>query len=461
MIPALVAASLIATSGALAQRRRQKDPEPPPAPPQAAESDREPSTRKQDTLEMALAVGENRTIPAAEVKNYSEGTPGIVDVKLTSDSSQFVVVGQKPGSTSLLLIKKNGQEINWVINVFSRSPQLVEKEVSELLDGYTGVRIRRVGARFFIEGGVSTEADLSRIRQIAALYPGQVESLVALGSGGTNRQTNIRIDFFFVQYNKNSSYGVGVSWPGQIGGPFIQSNFGYDFVAKTTTAQANIVNQPLPGLDIASRYGWAKVIKQATVITTNGVEANFGNGGEQNFPIATGLTGTIQKIPFGTSVTVLPRFDPTSGDLEVKVEADVSDLTAPVANTPLPGRQTAKLSTLVHLKLGQSLVLSGIHTRNENHAVTGLPLLSEIPVLGVLFGSHANDRSEVEGAVFIVPSVVEAPGRPSFDMIRDAMTQYDEYSGTIKGLDTYPKKPGVTVIQTPPPSSSPPPHTGK
>jgi len=449
----LVAASLV-TTRAFAQR---KSPRPADAD-KANADDQAPSpttVRHQDQQEMNLAVGETRTIPAVDVKNYSEGNPGIVDVRLTSDSGQFVVVGQKAGSTSLLLIRKSGQETNWVINVFSRSPQLVEKEVGDLLDGYTGVHLRRVGARFFIEGGVSTEADLNRIRQIATLYPGQVESLVALGSGGTNRQTNIRIDFFFIQYDKDSSYGVGVNWPGEIGAASIQSNFGYDFVAKAATAQANIVNQPLPGLDIASERGWAKVIKQATVITNNGIEANFDNGGEQNFPIATGLTGTIQKIAFGTNVTVLPRFDPGTGDLEVKVVADVSDLVPPATSaTPLPGREVAKLSTLVHMKLGQSLVLSGIHTKDDRHQVSGIPGLSEIPVLSILFAKHSDAKTEVEGAVFIVPSVVESPSRPAFDMIRDAMQQYDEYSGEIK--ESYPERPNLpplgSIPAAPPPS---------
>src|SRR5262249_22299770 len=107
-----------------AAQRRSKEP-PKEQREQPAEPETQPGTRRTETMEMTLAVGENKTIPAWDVKNFSEGTPGIVDVKLTSDSSQFVIVGQKAGSTSLLLIKKNGQEINWVINVFSRSPQLV------------------------------------------------------------------------------------------------------------------------------------------------------------------------------------------------------------------------------------------------------------------------------------------------------------------------------------------------
>lgn len=392
---------------------------------------------------MTMAVGENRTMPAGEVKNYAVGSHDIVDVKLTTDSSQFVIVGLRPGSTSLLLINKDGGETNWTINVFTRSPELVEKEVSDLLEGYTGVRLRRVGARLFIEGGVNTEADQQRIKQIAALYPAQVESLVALGSGGMGRTANIRIDVFFVQYKKTSSYQVGINWPAEIGGAALQSTFGFDFVAATSTAQASIVNQPLPALDIASQHGWAKVLKQATVITTNGVEATLSSGGEQNFTVANGLTSTIQKIAFGTNLTLLPRFDPDTGDLEVKVDADVSDLTSPISGTTLPGRDTSKLTTIVRMKLGQSLVLSGIHTKSEDHSVSGLPLLSEIPVLGLLFGTHGDQKQEVEGAVFVVPSLMEAPARSAYDMISEAMAQYAEYDGSLHVVNPYPAMPHV------------------
>jgi pilus assembly protein CpaC len=389
------------------------------------------------TQELTLAVGENRTISAADVRNYSEGTPGIVDVKLTSDQSQFVVVGLKPGSTSLLLIRRGGGEVLWNINVFSKAPEIVESELHQLLDGYTGIRVRRIGPRFFIEGGVNTEGDVARIKQIAALYPGQVESLVALGSGGSDRKTNVRLDFFFVQYSKSSGYNVGVSYPTRIGGEVIQSNFGYDFIAETATASTNVVNQPLPGLDIASRSGWAKVAKQAAVITTNGTEASFENGGEQNFTVANGLTSTIQRIKFGTALTVLPRFDPVTKDLEIKVDADVSDLTPPVRSTPLPGRQTSHLVTIVRMKLGQSLVLSGIHTRSDRRSTQGLPILSEIPILGGLFGTNGKDTEEVEGAIFIIPSVVEAPSRGALELVRSAWDQYDTFAGKTEEVEAF------------------------
>lgn len=402
----------------------------------------QPVVKKDDKAEekkISLAIGENKTIIAPDVKQYSEGPAGIAEVKLTPDGKKFIVIGQKAGTTSLLLIKNDGSQINYVIQVYSQAPDLVESELKQLLEGYTGLRVRKIGSRLFIEGGVAAEADKNNIKQIADIYTGQVESLVTVGTGAVDRNINVRIDFYFVQYNKSSSYGVGISMPSRIGGEFITSTFGYDFVSQTVAAQAAVVNQPLPGLDIAASRGWAKVIKQSTVITTNGSEATFENGGEQNFAINTGLQSSIQKIEFGTNVTVLPRFDPQSRNLEVKVKAEVSDLTPGDGSTPLPGRQTSKLSTLVFLKLGQSLVLSGIKTSGQRHTIRGLPLLSQIPVLGVFFGTHADQKEDVEGAVFIIPSIVESA--PVTDIVKAAMAQYEEYSGDIDEVNSYPKAP--------------------
>ncbi|HTJ84025.1 MAG TPA: type II and III secretion system protein [Polyangiaceae bacterium] len=395
-----------------------------------------------DQREISLAIGENRTVPASGVKQYTEGTQGIVDVRLTQDQSKFILVGLKSGSTTLLLINEDGSQTNYVVNVFARPPELVEKELTELLENYTGLRVRRVGARLFIEGGVSSKPDQDKVKQIADLYGGQVESLVSVGTGAIDRKVNVRIDFFFVQYTSTSGYGFGISYPGRIGGEFITSEFGYDFIAQVATAKAAVVNQPLPGLDIAANNGWAKVLKQASVVTTNGSEASFSSGGEVNVPVSAGFTASIERIPFGTSVKVLPRFDPKTKNLEVKVDANVSDL-LPTAGSNVPGRSTSDLSTLVFLKLGQSLVLSGIKTSAQRHEVEGLPLLSQIPVLGILFGSHSDQSEDVEGAIFIVPSVVEAVPLSKLDIIDDALKQYDDYSGDLDDVKPFEDQPKI------------------
>ena len=56
---------------------------------------------QQQALELTLEVGEQRVLHGEDVRSYSEGLPGIVDVRLNREGTSFVVLGQKPGRTSL------------------------------------------------------------------------------------------------------------------------------------------------------------------------------------------------------------------------------------------------------------------------------------------------------------------------------------------------------------------------
>jgi pilus assembly protein CpaC len=184
------------------------------------------------------------------------------------------------------------------------------------------------------------------------------------------------------------------------------------------------------------------VLKQATVITNNDTKAVFSNGGEQNFPVNTGLTIGIERIEFGVNISVLPSYDPESRELSLKLGADISDLTAAISGTALPGRSTSKLESNVTLKLGQSLVLSGIRTESLTHSVTGLPGLKDIPLLGLLFGSHSESKLQTEGAIFVVPSVIQAPAMQSAELVSLALKKFDDYDGDIDAVKAYDRAPG-------------------
>jgi pilus assembly protein CpaC len=402
----------------------------------AAQPQRAPSD---PTLELNLAVGENQTLPAADVKSYSEGAPGVADIKLTPNGTQFVIAGQKAGATTLLLLKRDGSETTYNINVFARPLRTVAAELNDLLGDQTGIMVKKIGARFFIEGGVSAEADLVRIQHIASLYDGQVVSLVVLGGAAAVRKINIRVDFYFVQYDKSKGRRLGVDWPARVGEGSVAS-FAYDFASSVATGTL-VAGTPLPALDLAANSGWAKVLKHATVITGNGTEATFSSGGVQNFAVGTAFTTSIQAVRFGTDVQVLPRFDPSSREMTVSITADVADLTPPEGATTIPGQNLSKLTTNVALKLGQSVVLSGIKTANEEHNTSGLPWLSEIPVLGLLFGSQSVRRHEVEGALFIVPSVLDTASARATDLIDKALTEYGEYDGDLHVVEPFEERP--------------------
>jgi pilus assembly protein CpaC len=391
--------------------------------------------------EITLTVGETKTIPTTNIARYSVGNKDIVDVRV--DEKQFVLVGKRDGTTSLLLIKDNQTELKYEIIVCQQDAAKVKKELEKLLSPFPNVRYQQTGCKFTLVGNVPTEPEGAQLRSIAERFQGQVDNLVLVGLA--DRKLLIRLDFFFVQYDKTSLYQVGLGMPDAIGGTdIVQSTVNFDLVSGTTTAaQASVVNQPLPRLDIAARRGWAKVFKQSTVITSNGSEATYQTGGEQNFrtaPPGALAVGAIQQIKFGTNVTVLPRYESNTRDVEIRLKADVADLIPPVSGD-LPARNVTTLETLVTLKLGQGLVLSGIHTANQRRDTRGLPFLSEIPILGILFGTQRYDTAEVEGSIFIVPSVIETVPKSALEMIRNAMATYKDYSGDIDTVDAYPKQP--------------------
>ena len=427
----LALASIVVATPALAA------PPPPPPPTHNAGAGG-------DLQEMNLAVNETKTIPAKGIRNYSVADPSTIDVRYAESSQQFLIVGKKSGSTTLLLIKDDGTQTTWVISVATRPPEVVYRELQQLIEGDTGVKIRRVGARFFLEGGVTTESELKRIQTIANLYPGQVENLVNVGSGAGDRRTLIRIDFFFVQYDKTSRYGFGIGYPNAIGGDQIGlGNLTFDFLQSTvTTAQATVVNQILPRLDIAARYGWAKVMKQSSIITSNGELALLNSGGELNFRIASfsGTSTGLAKLPFGTNVTALPRFDSASKEIELKLIAEIAELTTNQGGD-VPGRNLNHIEVILNMKLGQALILGGFKSFAQTHDIQGLPLLSQIPVLGILFGTHADLKTEVENAMFVVPSVVDTVPKSALDLIKNATNQFKDYSGDIDGVNTFDRTP--------------------
>jgi len=399
------------------------------------------------TEDMTLAVGETRTLSARDVKNYNDSGQGIIEIRLTPDGGQFIIVGKKSGSTTLLLIHNDGTQTTYEITVTQRPIPVVSRELQQLIEGTPGLRLRQVGARIFIEGGVATDGELKRVQQIAGLYPGQVEALVTLGSGAADRKTLVRIDFFFISYDRTSSYNVGIGWPANIGGAnnnanTVQSTLSYDFAARATTAAtASVVNQPLPSLDIAASNGWAKVMHQASILTANGSEANFSSGGQKNVVVTFGINQTLQQIKFGVDMTVLPRYDAQNCEIEMNLKADVIELSAPIGGGTVPSQDITKLNTLVNLKLGQALVLSGIRTRSQIHSVTGLPLLSEIPVLGILFGAHNNQTEDIEGAIFIIPSIIETVPKSAVEVIKNALSQFKDYSGDVEQVESFNKTP--------------------
>ncbi len=390
-----------------------------------------------ESNEINLVVGGQKVINAAGVQSYSEGVPGIVQVKVPENGRSLVVTAVRPGSTTLLLIYNSGKQETFSINVFARSPQAIRNELKTLLAGLSGVDIREVGGRIFLDGAVPSADDQARVERIVALYAGQVSSLVTVDPA--RQRTNIKLDLHFVQLRKNSSYKFGVNWPTNIGShlnaqqsPSVSFLYTYDFVMHAATQnQIVIAENLLPSLDILGQRGWAKVNNTVSVITTNGGTATYHNGGEVNVKIATSLgQSTLQKIPFGVVLTVTPRLDPSSGLIVVSIDAEQSALT-PISGQDVPGRILTQTKTNVHVKLGQSIMLSGFKSQDESLQALGIPGLMRIPILGYLFRSESGTYDQEENVLFITPTVIEHTSPENVERINDALRRYEDFGGHL------------------------------
>jgi pilus assembly protein CpaC len=325
--------------------------------------------------DLELELGEQRVISAEGVRSYSEATRGVVDVRLTRDAKQFVLVAASPGTTSLLFLMNNGRERHLRVKVADPSAKLLQPE-----------------------GAVSVQ-----------------------------RAENIRLDFYFVQLDKSYSHRIGPVYPTSIQGGTLSAS--YDFLTQSfTSATAVVEDQALLRLDVAEASGWVKVLRQAAVITANGQPAKFYGGGEVNVAVTGSLSTNIQSITFGSAIQVLPRFDRESGRIEIELEAEVSDLTDD-RGTGVPGRSRSTLKTLVNLSLGQVIVLGGLSASSELEARGGLPFLSQIPILGALFRSQAAERSQTDNLVFIAPSVVDTPTALVRRQLDEAFAIYTRFRG--------------------------------
>jgi pilus assembly protein CpaC len=379
-----------------------------------------------DAQDMLLVVGEQRVLDAADVASFSESAKGVIEVKVPKDGRKLVVTALKPGQTSLLLITGDGGQRTHGITVFARRPETIEEEVRALTRDLGELSLRRLGPRIFIEGAVPSEAELARVERIAKVYAGQVESLARVGEGMVRPRANIRLDLTFVELRASSGSDFGMGWPAQIGGT--QSvDVGYDMVTGTPSASYQVVGQALPALNAAALSGHARIRKRATLVTTSGAKASYSAGGEVNVAVAGSQAAELRSVPYGCKLTVLPRLAPGPGLLDLEVDAEVSDLTETTQD--VPGRTISRVQTLVHLGLGQSIMLSGLDAESETRSRSGFPLLSSIPIVGYFFGAATRRDERVEGLIVITPAVLDHVSRDARRLLDEALERFEKFDG--------------------------------
>jgi pilus assembly protein CpaC len=177
------------------------------------------------------------------------------------------------------------------------------------------------------------------------------------------------------------------------------------------------VNPTIQGIIGARR---ARVLAEPTLVTLSGERASFLAGGEIPIQQAVAAAGAAQQSivfePFGMRINMIPILQ-ENGTINIEVSpeerliANELSLTTIGSFGRVPGFTTRKTQTIVELKPGQELYISGLVSANVGREITKMPILGEVPVLGALYRSKAFNKNESELVVSVRPEII-LPGTP-------------------------------------------------
>jgi pilus assembly protein CpaC len=218
---------------------------------------------------------------------------------------------------------------------------------------------------------------------------------------------------------------TGLAWEGRTSGvatPSVPQPL--DQMLSQTNALSPAAVLGLNGLLSArlhalSQKGEAVMLAQPQLLARSGSAASFLAGGEVPYSSVDKdgkSTTTFRK--YGVSLQVTPHVD-ALGAIRARVEVEVSSIDPSIQTNAGPAMKVRKASTEFNVQSGQTLVLGGFISRERASDQSGVPGLSEVPILGGLFGVNKSQSRHTELAIFVTPVLV-SPRHP------DLMNRVDQ-----------------------------------
>jgi general secretion pathway protein D len=226
-----------------------------------------------------------------------------------------------------------------------------------------------------------------------------------VGVQGTYRKTT----------DGGNTVNLGQNFNGMSGlaGPFNQGIFSMAGDSWEVTLRAIAENGKLEVLSrpsVLARNNQQAVItvgQQVPLITGVSYVANFGQVNSINYQ----SVGIILRVtPFITSdnmveMIVSPEISNLS-DQTVAIAAGTNNSTvgAPVINT-------RSADTVVVTPDGQTVVIGGLMQDSKTEAISKVPVLGDIPLLGLAFRRKVKGDSKTELLIFLTPHIVKHPSQ--------------------------------------------------
>ena len=174
------------------------------------------------------------------------------------------------------------------------------------------------------------------------------------------------------------------------------------FALSLFSASANrFLNLELSALEAEGR---GNIVSSPRIVTSDQTKARIEQGEEIPFQQATSSGATaVQFKKASLSLEVTPQITPEGNViLDLLVNKDSRGALTAAG----PAINTKQVQTQVLVENGGTVVIGGIFTLDERNEISKVPLLGDIPYLGLLFQNRVRSTNKTELLVFITPKIV-------------------------------------------------------
>lgn len=171
--------------------------------------------------------------------------------------------------------------------------------------------------------------------------------------------------------------------------------------------------QPSAILDALHTVTGVKVLSNPSLVVVNNQVATLQVG--DVVPVSTGsatvlttsntVVNTIDYRNTGIILRVSPRIN-ANGNVRLDVEQEISNVSPATATSLTPTVSERKVKSSISVASGQTVLLAGLISEQQNTDRNGIPLLDQIPGLGDAFSHQDKKTVRTELIIFIRPQII-------------------------------------------------------
>lgn len=374
-----------------------------------------------------VSLNESKYMAASGITRLAVGNPAIADVQLLS-SGDFLLVGKKAGTTSLIVWSDGGRRTEYTVYVAGNDRGMASAIQDAI--GYPKVHVQMIEDRVMLRGKVENQYEHDIALKIAGLYTGGDGSGV-IDLLEMEHPSQIRLEVQIIEINSDYTKNLGIQYWSQT--PGSNSNSGSSSDNPNNDITVGTAGLFYGGEDFSSSRkhgGWlgshvanvnvtlqalinegkARILSRPSITTMSGKTANILIGGRIPIPVSDGNGNvSIDWHEYGVKLNIEPVVD-SEDKITSKVHAEVSTLDyshgVKIDSFSVPGIATREAESEVNVRSGMTMAIGGLINSEDAKIVSKIPLLGDLPIIGRFFRHTSNTRDKRELIILITPTLV-------------------------------------------------------